>query len=262
MSVLGSALNRAVAAHMILVNPIAIFDMPKVQYRQPTILTVNGQRTFTDFCEKKADKGSVFADIFLFILETGLRIGEVAALQWNHISSHDERVFIHVQQTAARTTNDSGDSDLKTRIQIGKPKTAAGERIIPATQNAIRIMNRCKVRQTVKTDYVFAARNGSIVQERNIRRALESYCKQLNIKHLTVHELRHTFSTRMYELGIPSEERARIMGHADSRTTDRVYVTVDLGSITNAMTKFESGIKNLDGSNNLATTMTASSQPE
>lgn len=262
MSVLGSALNRAVSAHMILVNPLALFDMPKVEHKPPTIMTVNGQRTFSNFCEKKADKGSVFADIFLFILETGLRIGEVAALEWGHIINRDERVFIHVQQTAARITNDNEDDDLKTRIHIGKPKTAAGERIIPATQNAIRIMNRCKARQKIKTDYVFAAKNGSIVQERNIRRALESYCKQLGMKRLTVHELRHTFSTRMYEVGIPSEERARIMGHADSRTTDRVYVTLDVDSLSTAMSNYENGIKKLDGCYKTATTMTASLQPE
>lgn len=260
MSVLGSALNRAVSAHMILVNPLALFDMPKVEHKEATIMTVNGQRSFTDFCEKKADKGSVFADIFLFILETGLRIGEVAALEWGHIINRDERVFIHVQQTAARTTNENEGDDLKTRIYIGKPKTAAGERIIPATQNAIRIMNRCKARQTVKTDYIFAANNGSIIQERNIRRALESYCKQLGMKRLTVHELRHTFSTRMYEVGIPSEERARIMGHADSRTTDRVYVTVDVDSLSVAMSNYENGVKKLDGCYKTATTMTASLQ--
>jgi len=262
MSVLSSALNRAIAAHMILVNPLAMFDMPKVQHRSPTILTVNGQRTFSDFCEKKAEKGSIFADIFIFILETGLRIGEVAALEWGHIICRDDRILIHVQQTAARSTNDNDDSELKTRIHIGKPKTAAGERMIPATQTAIRIMNRCKARQTIKTDYVFAAKNGSIIQERNIRRALESYCTQLNYKRLTVHELRHTFSTRMYEVGIPSEERARIMGHADSRTTDRVYVTVDVNSLTAAMSNYENGIKKLDSCYKTATTMTASLHPE
>lgn len=75
------------------------------------------------------------------------------------------------------------------------------------------------------------------------------------------HELRHTFSTRMYEAGIPSEERARIMGHADSRTTDKVYVTVDINSVSTAMEKFEKAIENMDGGNNLATTMTSSLHP-
>ncbi|MEA4889227.1 MAG: site-specific integrase [Clostridiaceae bacterium] len=194
----------------------------------------------------------------MFILESGLRIGEIIALQWDHISSHDDRLYVHVQQTAAITTNDDEDNGLKTMIHIGQPKTAAGERIIPVTQNAARILARCKARQKVKTDFVFAARNGSIMQERNIRRALESFCKQLGINHLTVHELRHTFSTRMYEVGIPSEERARIMGHADSRTTDRMYVTVDINSLSTAMSNYENGVKKLDGCYKTATTMTAS----
>lgn len=128
MSVLGSAMNRAVSAHLILVNPLAMFDMPKVEHKQPTILTVTGQKQFAAFCEKKAQAGSIFADIFLFILESGLRIGEIAALEWGHIINKGDRIYIYVQQTAARISNDNADDELKTRISIGKPKTAAGER--------------------------------------------------------------------------------------------------------------------------------------
>jgi integrase len=261
LTVLGMALNMAVNAHYILYNPISMFEMPKVEHKPPTVLTISGQRTFAKFCEQKAEKGSVYADVFLFILETGLRLGEIMALQWDHIILRDNRIYIHVMQTAARVSNDE-DAETKTRIHIGRPKTQAGERLVPTTAKANAILNRCKARQTVKTDFVFAAKTGNMLQDRNIRRALDSFCMKLGIKHLSVHELRHTFSTRMYEAGIPSEERARIMGHADSRTTDRIYVTVGIGSITSAMEKYEKSINESKIGNEMATTMTSSLQTE
>ncbi|NLB45335.1 MAG: tyrosine-type recombinase/integrase [Clostridiaceae bacterium] len=157
---------------------------------------------------------------------------------------------------------DADSPDAKTRIHIGKPKTAAGERLIPVTSKASHILSRCKARQKVKTDYVFAAKTGNMLQDRNIRRALEHICRKLSINRLSVHELRHTFSTRMYEAGIPSEERARIMGHADSRTTDKIYVTVGTGNIISAMERFEKAMKDNKEVNGITSTMTSSLQSE
>lgn len=256
LTVLGMALNMAVKAHYILYNPMNLFEMPRVEHKPPTILTVSGQKKFSDHCEKLAEKGSVYGDVFLFILETGLRLGEVIALQWDHLIMRENRLYVHVRQTAARVT-DMNAPDLKTRIHIGKPKTQAGDRLIPVTAKAGKILSRCKANQKVKTDYVFAARTGNMLQDRNIRRALEHVCKKLSINHLSVHELRHTFSTRLYEAGVPSEERARIMGHADSRTTDKIYVTVGIGSITSAMDKYEKAFKEIKSGDGFATTMTS-----
>lgn len=120
--------------------------MPKIQHKSPTILTVSGQKRFSEYCEMMAEKGSVYSDAFLFILETGLRLGEIMALEWDHIVFRENHVFIHVKQTAARVTNTES-ADSKTRIHIGKPKTQAGERLIPATTKETQILNRCKSRQ-------------------------------------------------------------------------------------------------------------------
>ena len=120
-----------------------------------------------------AEKGSVYAEVFLFILETGLRLGEIMALQWDHIVMRENRLLIYVRQTAARVT-DTDSPDAKTLIHIGKPTPAAGERLRPVPSKASQILSRCKSRQKVKTDYVFAAKTGNMLQDRNIRRALEN----------------------------------------------------------------------------------------
>ena len=61
-------------------------------------------------------------------------------------------------------------------------------------------------------------------------------------------------------MGLPAEERARIMGHEDSRTTDSIYVTIDIHNVTSAVDKFEKAMEETSGGYNLATTMTSSLQ--
>ena len=76
------------------------------------------------------------------------------------------------------------------------------------------------------------------------------------------HGLRHTFSTRLYEAQIPAAERAKIMGHTDSRTTDKLYVAIDIKGIQKAIDHYEKAVEKMTGGNNLATTMTSSLQED
>lgn len=51
-------------------------------------------------------------------------------------------------------------------------------------------------------------------------------------------------------MGLPAEERARIVGHEDSRTTDSIYVTVDINSVTKAVDKLDKAMDETSGGYN------------
>ena len=55
----------------------------------------------------------------------------------------------------------------------------------------------------------------------------KSYLKQLNIKGKKLHDLRHTFSTNLYYLGVPDKERQYYMGHSSIVMTNDVYTHLD-----------------------------------
>lgn len=251
--VFSKALDKAVIAHLLLYNPLTLIEQPNVEYKLPTVLSVADQRIFTAYCEELAKKGRTMADFFLLILETGMRFGEMLSLNWDDVQESKGRMFFHVNKTAARVYNDDPNSENKTVINVGKPKTKSGDRYIPATSRAQEIIARCKSRKSKGSVYVFESKNGTMLHERNLRRLLHSICEKLEINDLTIHSLRHTFSTRMYEAKLPSEERAKIMGHSDSRTTDRLYVTIDLDGISNAMDSFDMAMEKNSRGYNLAT---------
>jgi integrase len=65
----------------------------------------------------------------------------------------------------------------------------------------------------------------------NVKRSFRKVCELAGIKHggidgLTFHCLRHTAGTRMVKQGMSLAEVARILGHADIKTTYR-YISAD-----------------------------------
>lgn len=56
---------------------------------------------------------------------------------------------------------------------------------------------------------------------------LKLYLNSLNIYGKTLHDLRHTFSTNLYYLGVPDKQRQYLMGHASIVITNDIYTTLD-----------------------------------
>jgi len=58
-------------------------------------------------------------------------------------------------------------------------------------------------------------------------RKFTEYLNKLNIQNKTLHDLRHTFSTNLYYLGVPDKERQYYMGHSSIVMTNDIYTTLD-----------------------------------
>lgn len=58
-------------------------------------------------------------------------------------------------------------------------------------------------------------------------RNFKQYVNNLGIYGKTLHDLRHTFSTNLYYLGVPDKERQYLMGHSSIVMTNDIYTTLD-----------------------------------
>ena len=58
-------------------------------------------------------------------------------------------------------------------------------------------------------------------------RYFKNFINSLGIYGKTLHDLRHTFSTNLYYLGVPDKERQYYMGHASIVMTNDIYTTLD-----------------------------------
>ena len=113
----------------------------------------------------------------------------------------------------------------------GPPKTNAGRRVVPLVPALRRLLIAWRLRSshTEPGDLVIATARGGVVQERNIRRALDAAKETAGLDstegRLSMHSLRHSWAAALATSGLPATTLARLAGHADAGFTLRVYAS-------------------------------------
>ena len=216
-TVLSQSIDQAIKNGFLHVNPCKATVRPKKRKRKVLALTLDEQRDFVGGLGC-----SVYHRLFLFLFNTGLRVGEARALTWADVDF--EKGVVTVDKTASSVKNrDAGDS-AKTRIVIDSTKTTSSEREVPLNKIALGVCAALKHGSRGGL-FVFSSKAGTILHERNINRALASHLRKVGIHNkYSVHSTRHTFATRLMEQGANPKVVSALLGHAS------VNITLDLYS--------------------------------
>ena len=145
----------------------------------------------------------------LFCLYSGLRIGELIALQWSDIDF--AKGILNVSKSC---------HDGKNGLIIDEPKTATSRRVIPLPKQLLPFLKSIKKKSV--SPFVVSA-NGKPVSVRSYQRSFELLLKKLKIPHKGFHSLRHTFATRAIECGMDVKTLSEILGHKDPTVTLNRY---------------------------------------
>lgn len=149
-------------------------------------------------------------------LYTGLRIGELLALEWSDID------FAKAELTVNKSCHDGKSKDGIFCRVTDTPKTSHSRRVIPLPKQLIpllREMKRCS-----ETQYVISGEKGKILSVRSYQRSFELLQKKIGIPCRGFHALRHTFATRAIECGMDIKSLSEILGHKNPTITLNRYV--------------------------------------
>jgi len=189
-------------------DPSLLIEHPKYELTPPRILTPTEYRALRDAARNDP---RMFAIIEL-LLQTGIRIGELAALKMADI----QKDSLHIA-----------------------PYEKHEERNVPLNRSAKEALNKyLNIRPEVKEEKVFVTKSGKPFLVRNIRTAVERYFRLAEIKGAKVNDLRHTFVAHHLKHGVSLVLLSKILGHKRLSTTERYLEYVkDRGKETSTLTE-------------------------
>ncbi len=193
-------------------DPATALEHPKFENKPPRILSQIEYRALRD-----AARGDlrIFAIIEL-LLQTGVRIGELAKLSVEDLTLDGESPSMHVP-----------------------PAEGSNERTIPLNKPAVDAVQRyLEVRPKTPNKALFVTKTGRPLLVRNIRTAIDRYFKMGGIKEAKVNDLRHTWVAHHLSSGTSLTLISKLAGHKRVSTTER-YLQFVQGRSTEAKVKLE-----------------------
>lgn len=181
---------------VLTVSPATSVSHPKYDILPPRILSP---------LEYRALRDAVRSDIRMYgivelLLQTGLRIGELAGIQLQDISI--EKSYLKIRAFESHDAR---------KVPLNKTAKEAIEKYV-------------RERPKTKNTTLFITKTGNPFLIRNIRTAVNRYFRIAGITGAKVNDLRHTFVVEQLKAGVPIVELSHMVGHKRLSTTEKYLV--------------------------------------
>ena len=198
------------------VFPALEITYPKDPRKEMRVLSPEEQNRFIAFLLEDMDSCRFGT---LLVLFTGLRIGEICALQWKNISLRSQT--IRIDATMQRLRNTEQEESGRTRIVVGPPKSETSVRVIPMTAS---IAELCRRMDPHEPDAYVLTGTADFMEPRSLQYRMKKYTGACGLEGVHFHTLRHTFATRCVEGGFEIKSLSEILGHSTTTITLDRYV--------------------------------------
>jgi site-specific recombinase XerD len=194
-------------------NPTEVVNGVKKPKLAPKWLSKGEERKLLRVVQRSGDKRDVA--LITFMLNTGLRVGEIASLALGDVELGERKGTVHVRSgkgTKARTVP----LNAETRRALREYLKERGE--------------ECKEAP------LFLGQRGEPLGDNGVRYLVRKYSRHAGLEECTPHTLRHTFAKRLVDAGVSLEKVAALLGHEDLNTT-RIYTVPSLDDLAGAVEK-------------------------
>ena len=216
MRIVTAPLRHAAAQHRIPTDPTAGVVLPtntqvKKQPRKIEAYTEEEQAKLKPVLATHHRPG--YAAIELMI-ETGMRVGEVLALDWHNVNLG--RKTVRINATVVRLAN------KKQAFVQSDAKSESSNRTIHLSKRAMEILTELKARSM--DAWVFSGQDNQRLTYEALRWQTLKATEEAKVPYKGMHVFRHTFATNCFYRGCNVKVLSKLLGHADVNITYNTYI--------------------------------------
>ncbi|MBU1243030.1 site-specific integrase [Myxococcota bacterium] len=164
-----------------------------------------------------------WAAAFQLLFHTGLRGGELMALEWGDLDFGHMRETMTVRRTVY---------PIKGAFAVSSPKSGK-HRTVPLNVSAVRALTEIATithpgrgvyvaaGAPLSERLVFPADSGGYMNKSLLARALSEACRKAGVRHISPHTLRHSFGSNLVQAGVDLYIVCTLMGHSSVAMTQR-----------------------------------------
>ena len=223
-----AALNQAVQENLIRTNPAVGCKLPPKRGREMQVLS---RRELQRFLLQAKANGCF--ELFLLDLSTGLRRGELLALQWSDLDLEAGTLSVTKQIY-----------EVNGRMELSVPKTKASIRTLVLPPAVVEVFRAYQ--KTAKSRWLFPSpvkENAPLTPGAMLRR-LHVTLERAQCRQVRFHDLRHTFATMALENGMDIKTLSAMLGHVSAATTLDIYTHITGDMLSEAAAKIDRGLGN------------------
>lgn len=198
-------------------NPFDKVIMPKKKIKDKELLSAADRIRLENYLFENISIKNIG---MLLALKMSMRIGEVCALKWSDVDL--ENKLLYVRHTVQRIK--SGNGKGKTKVVIGDPKSVKSVRAIPIPPKMLTALKKLRGGD----DIFIVSGKKAFIEPRTMQYRFDKVLKEIGIKKINFHMLRHIFATCAVERGFDIKTLSEIMGHSSVSITLKRYVHPDM----------------------------------
>ncbi|MBR7085672.1 MAG: site-specific integrase [Oscillospiraceae bacterium] len=221
--VIKSVAKWAETAHNFL-NQVRNVELPKAVKKETETFSSSEQKALFQTLTGSSEPTVTGIKLAVY---TGVRIGELCALQWKDIDF--ERGVLKVTKTVQRISHLT--DKRKSAVMITAPKSDTSVREIPLPVFVLDELRRIK---GFDNAYIVSG-SEKIIEPRCFTNRYKSVLKKAGVPSKKFHSLRHTFATNALQQGFDVKTLSEILGHSGANVTMKVYLHTSIERKTACM---------------------------
>lgn len=194
-------------------NPMSDISMPKKKAPEIRLLDSEEEDQLCQYLKSHLDHTALGIAISMY---TGVRIGELTALQWKDVDF--KKRILTVRKTLQRIQ--CQDETTKTKLIITEPKSESSKRKIPIPVHILPLLIKF---QGEENEYLISGKEIP-TEPRTLQYRFSKILKNVKLPSVHFHSLRHMFASKCIRLGFDIKTLSEILGHSSVEITLNRYV--------------------------------------